>query len=65
MFSCDCIYTDNEIPVEELLEGIKVGLNEHKSTFCELMYHNKVPTLIVIGKADYDRILTAHSTGLF
>ena len=67
LFSSRHILIDDEIPIEQLLEGIKAALTEHK-ILLELIdpdvqgeKSEVMPHINVISKADFDKLLTASS----
>ena len=66
-FSSRHVLIDDEIPIEQLLEGIKTALTEHK-ILLELIdpqVQNQksevMPHINVISKADFDKLLAASS----
>ena len=69
LFSSRHILIDDEIQIEQLLEGIKAALTEHK-ILLELIdpqvqgrKSEVMPHINVISKADFDKLLTASSRG--
>ena len=67
LFSSEHILTDDEIQIEQLLEGIKAALTDHK-ILLELIdpqvqgrKSEVMPHINVISKADFDKLLAASS----
>lgn len=69
LFSSRHILIDDEIPIEQLLEGIKAALTEHKILLelidpqvqSEKSGVGVMPNINVISKADFDKLLAASS----
>ena len=67
LFSSRQILTDDEIPIEQLLEGIKSALTEHKILLelidTEILDQKSevMPLINVISKADFDKLQSASS----
>jgi len=64
LFSSRVVWTDDEIPIEQLLNDIRTSLKEDK-ILSKVVNANFAPRIIVLAKADYDRVYTWCSTGQF